>query len=1135
MRDVASIIDDLRRSNIRLTLNNDNIEVESFEGKLSDEVLQEIRQNKEYLVAYFKNNFNHDSYDQIKPAKAAANYPLSSAQRRLWLLSQFQGSQIAYHISGQHLFEGILYVEALKFAFKVLIERHEILRSVFKEDEKDEVRQFVHSTLESKFELEVLDLRGSESVQRDLEQHLQRNYIEPFNLKTGAAFRANLYQIGENKWVFGYVMHHIIGDGWSIGILVNEVLLLYNAYVNGHDNPLRPMKLQYKDYAVWQQEQLQSGALEDHKAYWIKQFSGALPILGLPADHVRPLRKTYNGDAISQYFDPHVSKEFKALISREGHTLFMGLLAVVKALMYRYTGQEDIIIGTSIASREHSIIENSIGFYVNTLPLRTKLNVEDSFRDLLVKTRNTTLGAYAHQAYPFDELLDALELKRDVSRHPLFDVMVVMKNMTELKSLQDSQSAQRKNLRGLLVGDYEGEGKVFSKFDLTFFFAEDGDGVHLRLVYNPDVFLKSTAERMMQHLSELLKCIITMPEVSIGKIKILPDFEKDLLLRAFNKNANVEPPKQTIVEHFHNRAAISPDSIALVCGEKSITYRELDQKSNQLANYLIRQCGVPRASFVGIMLDRSVNMIIAMIAIMKAGSAYVAIDPEIPTLRKQFIISDTSVAVLVTQAEYILELDYYDGSVFAIDVQLDLLTEPTEAQRAYPDLSDLAYVTYTSGSTGQPKGVMISHLALTDYYYGIVSSTNIAQCRKLGLVSTIAADLGNTVIFPSLLLGAALYILTTAESMDYDKISQLCLDVLKIVPSHWKALQVGRPPLLPNKCIVFGGEPLGRDVVEMIAAVRPTCEVYNHYGPSETTIGKLIKRISLESPIQKVMLGAPFGRTSVHITDRHGELVPIGVVGEICIAGDGLARGYLKQPLLTAERFVDNPFAPGTKMYRTGDFGRWSAEGEVEFVGRKDDQVKIRGYRVELGEVAIALQSHPKIEAATVLVKTGSDGDKQLIAFIVTAELLAKSEIQRHLASTLPAYMQPGEYVVINEMPLTPNGKIDRERLLTLEQNSLYSEVQYVSPRNEIEMKLVTIWQEVLGKRKVGVVDNFFDLGGHSINAVQLISRINLAFSVRISIDSIFEEGTIEGIGEQIAFILMQHKNDSERIKTIQI
>jgi amino acid adenylation domain-containing protein len=1109
---MKKLLKDIKDNNILLEVVDGKLSVFTSEAHVDETLIAAIKAHKVELIAFLTSNGQLDLKDaadlRIPAVATAGNYVLSSSQRRLWIFNQFEENSAAYNMSGVYIFEGALNIAALEYSFDRLLERHESLRTVFRQDAQGEVKQFVLPAADVHFRVLQSDLTKEPNGDEKIRDLVAAEFIKPFNLSEGPLLRAALFQLASDKWIFSYTMHHIISDAWSMNVLIRELLLLYNAFINDESNPLVPLRIQYKDYAAWQQEQLRGNALNVHQAYWLKQFEGELPVLEFPADKVRPATKTYNGAVITKQFNARLSKNLKALSGEQGGTLFMGLLSLVNTLLYRYTGQQDIIIGSSIASREHPELEDQIGFYVNTLPLRARFSGTDSYQQLFGNIKEVTLSAYEHQVYPFDELVDALNVKRDMSRNPLFDAMVVLQNTNA------ADTGEALSLGNIKVSQYAGKNEVISKFDLTFFFVEVGELLQVNLVYNSDIYSERTITQLTTHLEQLMEAVITHPTVPIQQLDYLTAEEEQGLLQY----AEVDyPADKTVPVLFDEQAARVPDQTALVFEKRSLNYKELQEQSNQLAHYLREEVGVKPGDLVGILLDRSEHMIIALLGILKSGAAYVAIDPEVPANRKAFIISDTGIKALLTQSDYIFDLEYYSGNIFAMDIQLATLHTSKASPLAVNQPEDLAYVLYTSGSTGQPKGVMISHRSLVDYYYGLRSRTNINDCKSFGLVSTIAADLGNTVIYSALLSGGALHVFSATAVMQPEGMAGAQLDCLKIVPSHWKALQGKDSLFAPAKCLLFGGEQLTVDVIEHIRNNNGTCAVYNHYGPSEATIGKLLRAIDMSIEDTPISLGTPFGNTRIYILGDELQLLPVGVTGEICIGGDGLSLGYLNQPALTAARFIADPFKPGARIYKTGDLGKWLPDGTVAFNGRKDDQVKIRGYRIELGEISSILQTYTGITAAYVSAITGGSGEKELVAYVAGNEPLHSSDLRSYLSGHIPAYMIPAHFVQLDQLPLTANGKIDRKQLPDPTDSRIHSGVAFVAPRNETEQRLADLWKEVLGKEVISVKDNFFDLGGHSLRLTRLTSLIHKTFEVNVGLKDLFVTLVLEDQAQLIA------------------
>ena len=1042
----------------------------------------------------------------IPRSPARSDYPLSSAQRRIWVLSQLGEGNLAYNISGVYLLEGDLDAEALSYSFQRLAGRHEILRTIFGEDERQELRQFIKSPEELPFTIPFTDLRGQAGIEEKVDSLLREELARPFNLFTGPLIRAILCRTGDDKWVFIYLMHHIISDGWSMNILVQELLLFYNSYVNREPDSLLPLRIQYKDYAVWQQERLRNGDFKAAKEYWTRQFDGGMPLLQLATDKARPRIRTYHGEVINRVIDPGLYKGMQAISQEQDATLFMGLLATVNALLYRYTDQEDIVIGTPIAGREHIDLEDQIGLYINTLALRIRFTGEDSFRALLENVKKTAFGAYEHQVYPFDELVDELGLQRDMSRNPLFDVMMVLQD----SAIYDIE--QRQGLGGLKVTGYKGSDQVVSKFDLLFTFEETGERLRLRIEYNSDLYNRNTADRLANHLVQLIAAIIANPSTPVQQLDYLSEKEKRQLLVEFNDTAVDYPRDATIVDLFEEQARKTPGNTAVAFEDKSLTYKELDDRSGQLALYLRTAYDVLTGDRIGIVLDRSEMVILAILAVLKAGAVYVPIDPAYPAARKKFIIRDAGINVLITHSDDTTDLDHYEGRVFSIGgrpVISDVPVRSPEVQ-IYPDSP--AYVMYTSGSMGMPKGVIVEHGGVVR----LVKSANyIDLTGEEVLLSTGAPSFDATTFefWGMLLNGGKLIICPKEVLLSEDRLAAEIREngvTTMWFTSGWLNQLVDKDPgiFAGLRTLLAGGDRLSPAHINILLLRYPGLRIINGYGPTENTTFSLTYPVS--APLENIPVGKPISNSTAYVIDSRQQLVPVGVIGEICVGGVGLARGYLNKPQLTTERFVANPFKEGERIYRTGDLGRWLPDGNIEFEGRTDEQVKIRGFRVEPEEIERTLQSHPDIDSAVVVARFCQNDEKELVAYVVSKGTINIGDLQKYIAGTLPHYMVPNHFVRVEALPLTVNGKVDKRKLPDPDGPGMSAGAEYIAPRNKVEEKLVGIWQELLGKMKVGVRDDFFELGGHSLKVTRLASQIYKVFAVKLTFNELFTRTTAE-------------------------
>lgn len=1068
-----------------------------------------------------------NNFAEIQPLKEQVNYELSHTQKRMWIISQLEGGAVAYNVPSIFIMKGNLKMKAIKYAFNALIERHENFRTVFKEDEHGEIKQFIHLTEDSKVEISCSDLRNEEEMDKKLKILVNEEFIKPFDLANGPLLRVSLFQIANNKWVFTYVMHHIISDAWSRRILIEELLVFYNAYIKKEEHSLQPLRIQYKDYVVWQKEQLSSVNLKQYRAYWLKQFEGILPVLELRGDRVRPAIQTFNGAKINKTLSSATSKGIKFISGEQNCTLFMGLLAGVNALLHRYTNQTDIIIGTPVIGRAHADLKNQIGLYVNTLALRTRFSGENSFNELLTNVRHITLGAYEHQLFPFDELIQTLGLQRDMSRNPLFDVSITFRN-------EENNEIEIGNLPEIEVDNYDYKGENMPcKMDLLFTF-EAGEEVEMGIEYNRDIYNEITIRRLMEHFVHLLEDSIRYPDKPLNQLEFLSEKEKNQLIVELNKTAVDYPGETTIVDLFEEQASLLADKTALVFGGTELSYKELNEKSNQLANYLRLNNQINADDLIGVMLDRSEKAIIAILGILKSGAAYVPIDSSYPKARKEFIVKDSGIKMLITQTDYIFDLEYYTGSIFAIDAQLDGIDTSIESPGCKINPEDLAYVIYTSGSTGEPKGVMIDHGAIANTIYSQRTIFNIKE-RERGLqFASLSFDASVWEIFYVLSSGGILYIISETDKKDplllANYITENKIEFATIPPAYLQLIQIEKIQNL-KKLVTAGEAAIKSKVVEFSSYG----DYYNAYGPTETSICASVFKVDKGSEMDGniVPIGVPISNTQIYIVDERQSLVPIGSVGEICIGGTGLARGYLNKPELTAKKFVSNPFKEGKRIYKTGDLGRWLPDGNIEFIGRMDNQVKMNGYRIELGEIENIVLQQSGIKDVVALVKEDNKGNKDLVVYYVPApELIYTSKkiavhIKETLLTQLPGYMVPNHFIQLDELPLTTNGKIDKNKLPDPEDFDINTGIPYIAPRNELEHNLVAVLEEVLKKQPIGIKDNFFELGGDSMRSIQVAARLKQK-NYSLVIQDIILHPVVEDMAQRIS--ITNHTNEQETI-----
>ncbi|MFP3599149.1 amino acid adenylation domain-containing protein [Chryseobacterium sp. SIMBA_029] len=1087
MKELLKKLNDL---NIVVSLQDDNLNLKAPKDTLTKELLEEIKSHKAELIQFFKSyKRDVDLFNSIPKVPVQDNYPLSSSQQRLWLLSQFEGGSETYNIPATYEIEGTLDIGALEASFNFLITRHESLRTFFKEDENGEVRQYIldHNANDFRLNFKNLMIENNSNIIGVILEEEQK----AFTLSEGPLIRVTLLQLSEAKYILSFVMHHIISDGWSMGIIVEELFAFYESYIKKEAYTKMPLQIQYKDYAVWQQNQLIGESLEKHKTYWTHQFKGDIPILKMPTQKQRPAIKTYNGSSKTKKINKDLLKRLKNISESQGNTLFMTLTAVVKVLLYRYTHQEDIIIGSPIAERVHPDLANQIGFYVNTLPLRTHVNGKESFVDLVAKVKKITLEAYQYQMYPLDELVSDLALKRDISRNALFDVIIDFQSLTENKETKinlDNIKISRCNLI---------ENKI-SKFDFQFNFVETSEDLNLELIYNTDIYDHDFIIQLINHFEALSNQIVKNPTLPIFQLDYFTAVEKEQLLNDFNKTEVFYPTNKTIVDLFEENVKRNADNIAVVFESNSFTYKDIDEKSDQLAEYFIRKYNIKSEDLIAFKLNRTEWMIITILAILKSGAAFVPIDSQYPNSRIEYILKDSNCKVLFDENEL---------SIFKKEEKNNTFSKPII------DSNNLAYVIYTSGTTGHPKGVAMEHKALMNYLFSINEKYQLNS--DFLFITNISFDASLRQVFLPLINGKKIYV------YDYFKFVSLPeyivdnnLEIINTTPSIFNELIDLSHDCLPFKglkTIMIGGETANISLLNKINEKIPHANLINAYGPTETCLNSITHKFT-PSDTQSI-IGKPLSNTQIYILDDYLRPVPIGVNGNLYISGAGLARCYLNKPELTNEKFLSNPFKDGERMYNTGDVAHWLPDGNVIFMGRNDNQVKIRGYRIEVEEIESVILNYSADLKQVVVIPKQINSEKVLVAYLVTNKNIEQSDLRIFLRENLPHYMIPSFFMTLDAIPLTFNGKINRNALPEItNDNIIGTKEEYVAPGNEIEVQLVKIWEEVLNIDKISIKDNFFEVGGNSIKIVKMVGLLNRNLNKKISLMTAFQYPNIESL-----------------------
>jgi amino acid adenylation domain-containing protein len=1041
--------------------------------------------------------------------------PLSLAQQRLWLLEQLDPGRPVYNGPARARIHGALDLAALRRTFSEIVRRHAVLRTRFVV--LDGVPYQVASPA-AELPLPAVDLSGlPEPARAGERQRLGSDEASrPFDLERGPVLRLTLLRLGPREHLLLVTLHHIVSDAWSVGVLLREMSALYEAYAAGRTSPLPELPIQYSDFARWQRQRLSPEVLEAGVAHWRRRLEGAPAILELPADRPRPLVQTSRGGRCALALPQPLSAALAALARAEETTLFMLLLAAFQVLLARCSGQEDIPVGTPVAGRSQPELENLIGFFVNTLVLRGQVAGESGFRKLLAQVRETTLEAFAHQEVPFDRLVEELRPERNLSHTPLFQILFVLQNVPFREPV----------LPGLAI-EFEDVDSGTAKFDLSLELVETGGEVVGALEYNRDLFDASRIARLARHFQVLLEGIAARPESRIDELPLLSVPERHHLLAEWNDTAAEYPGHEGIADLFDAWVEQSPEAPAVVFGEEELTYRELCEAANRLAHRLLA-LGVGPGVPVGLCLERSAAAIVAILAIVKAGGVYVPLDPTFPPERLAWALADIGAAALVTREGLLGPGLLADPSrIVCLDRDRHALAKQSpERPPGGAGGDDPVYVLYTSGSTGRPKGVVVPHRAVLR----LVRNSNYVQFspeERLAQLSNLAFDAVTFEIWGALLNGGRLCGISKEVLLSpHEFESSLCeLGITALFLTATLFNQVARE--VPQafrfvRHLLVGGEALDPPSVRrVLGSAAPPVRLLNGFGPTESTTFACWHRIdAVPEGARSIPIGRPLSNTRAHVLDRAGQMLPIGSLGELFLGGDGLAGGYPGRPDLTAERFVPDPFStePGGRLYRTGDLVRLLPSGEIDYLGRNDHQVKIRGFRIELGEIEAVLGAHPAVGQAVVVAREDTPGEKRLVAYVVPAQgaAYAIDELRSFLAQRLPVFMVPAAFVTLERFPLNVNGKVDRQCLPAPEAPPHRPDERLEGPRDELEQRLASLWQELLQISQVGLGDDFFELGGHSLLLVRLLERIERDFGTRPAVNVFLQEPTLEGLARTL-------------------
>lgn len=1095
---------------------------------LSKRIAELSPQKRELLIQQLKKKQNVAQSQIQRQNRDSYVFPLSFAQQRLWFFDQLEPGNPSYNIPAAVRIEGQLNAIALEQSLNYVIQRHEILRTSFTTIDGKPVQVVAP---ELKITLSAIDLRHLLATEREqaVQKLATKEAQQPFDLRQAPLLRVSLLYLSKFEYVVLFTQHHIISDGWSMEIFIQDTITAYTQITQGKPLQLLELPIQYADFAVWQQQWLTGKVLEAQISYWKKQLGGNLPVLELPTDRLRPTVQTFQGARETFVLPKTLTVQLTQLGKQQDATLFMVLLAAFKTLLYRHTGQEDILVGSPIANRDRTEVEGVIGFFVNTLVLRTCLDGTLSFRQLLKQVKNVALGAYAHQELPFEKLVEELQPERNLSHTPLFQVMFIFQNTPTHKTVEIPE---------LVLHSLDAD-TATAKFDFTLIMVETAEGLAGTLEYSTDLFEATTIKRLIGHFQTLLAGIVANSEQQLSHLPLLTEPEKHKLLVEWNNTKTEHEQNRCIHQLFEQQVEKTPDAVAVVFNNEQLTYQQLNQQANQLAHHL-QKLGIKPETPVGICVERSIAMLVGLLGIIKAGGAYVPLDPAYPKERLAFVIEDAKIRVLLTQKNLMVVLPEHQAQVVCLDSNWEEIAQQSELNPINKaTTNNLIYIIYTSGSTGQPKGVQITHGAVANFLNSMCLSPGLSEKDVLLAVTTLSFDIAALEIYLPLIVGARLVMVSREVATDgtqlLAKLTSSGITIMQATPATWRMLlAVGWQGSSQLK-ILCGGEVLDSSLANQL--LERGSEVWNLYGPTETTIWSAVQKVESKTD-GIVSIGRPIANTQFYILDQHQQLVPIGVSGELYIGGAGLARGYINRPELTVDKFILNPFekaggrgaevptalktqhSQDKRLYKTGDLARYLPDGNIEFLGRIDFQVKVRGFRIELGEIEALLAQHPAVRETVMIASSDSSGNKRLVAYVVPqTEVVEQHDLRCFMQEKLPEHMIPSAFVVLEALPLTPNGKVDRRALPAPEQTQQLLLQTSIPPRTFVEEMVVNIWSKVLSLEHIGINDNFFELGGHSLLATMVIARLREAFGIELPLRCLFEAPTVASLSDYIGRI----------------
>jgi amino acid adenylation domain-containing protein len=1107
---IEALIDRLIDNKIIVKLNSEgNLDISAAPGSLTPDLLELLKSNKTNLIKFLSEAQGQTARNSIPVTALKANYALSPAQKRMWVLAQIDESSAAYHMYQSMFIRGVFSSTALEAALKTIVNRHEILRTTYLEDEVlGEARQRIISIEYFKFEVEQHDASTQADPRQRAQQIVDKQLAKHIDLEHDAIFRSGVVRLGEEEHMFYFVAHHIAADGVSMNILVEEVFAAYQALANGEKPSLQPLAMQYKDFAEWVVDERTNNMLDAQRKFWLSQFERDIPILNVASDNLRPAIQTYRGSTVRFQIENESLCFLKSFCIERRGTLFMGLAAVLNSLLYHYTNQKDLVIGSPVAGRNHDDLARQVGLYLNTLAIRTVVDPEAGFAGLFEQIRRTTLEAFTHQAYPFDQLVEELNLPRDMSRSPLFDVMLSLENTNAVNSKEQTGTDS------LVLESYQPENQI-SQFDFSFDFVEVGEQLQFDLTYNTDIYSDATAKGLAEGFILLLK---NLPENGHAHLDLVSYVNYDL-----SRFAEVKRSQLNILDRFQEVVTKKPAADAVVFGEATLSYDELHFWMKKFATILLQEHDVKPGDRVALQLPKSEWLPVVILAVLKTGAAFVPIDPTGPAERIVYMLEDAACKLVITP-----------------ELLNTMMHSKNVAQNNWPTIESTAaaYMIYTSGSTGQPKAVVCEHGALVNISLAWNAAYGLDQFEvRLLQMASIAFDVFVGDIGRTLLNGGTMVLCPDDLKADPASVAKLMqkqrISIIESTPGFIKPLmdvfdELGeRPQHL--KVLVLGSDTLDINFYKALKNNLQNVRVINSYGVTEATIDSTWFEADVaDCPrVGTAPIGRPFNGTEVLVLGPQAELKPAGAIGEIYIGGAGLAKEYHQREQLTKERFVAHPFRANERLYKTGDVGYWRHDGNLQFMGRADDQLKIAGYRIELGEVESVLRNVEQVKDAAVIPWKQEDGQLVLVAFFTADTQLDTVEVRQQMQKEVPAYMVPAHRHQIDQMPLTINDKVDRKALIKMVPDLLELREEFVAPDGPVAVAIATIWQELLNCEEIGIHDDFFALGGHSLKGITLLSRVHKDFNVKVKMPVLFENPTLGAFAEEVQNVIWVNDTQS--------